>query len=198
MKLDQLIEAVLYFKGEPVLKKELAKILEISKDTLKEALDTLSGKMEGRGIALVETEDDVSLGTASGAAELIEQMTKEELSRDLGKAGLETLTVVAYKGPISRSAIDNIRGVNSSFILRNLLIRGLVERVVDPTDQRAFLYKPTIDLLRFLGISKVDDLPEYVNIEEKLDAPITEEDVEKVEETAPESESPDDEIKDVF
>ncbi|HBM46034.1 MAG: Segregation and condensation protein B [Parcubacteria group bacterium GW2011_GWF2_38_76] len=175
MKLDALIEAILYFKGEPVTKKELAKILEISKETLKEAIDTLREKMEGRGISLVETGDEVSLGTAPDASELISQMTKEELSRDLGKAGLETLTVVAYKGPISRSAIDNIRGVNSSFILRNLMIRGLVERVIDPNDQRAFLYKPTIDLLRFLGVSRVDDLPEYVSIAEKLDTPLAEE-----------------------
>ncbi|HRY62650.1 MAG TPA: SMC-Scp complex subunit ScpB [Candidatus Paceibacterota bacterium] len=175
MKLDALIEAILYFRGEPVSKKELAKILEVSKDTLKEALDSLHGKMEGRGIALLETEDDVSLGTAPGASELITAMTKEEMSRDLGKAGLETLTIVAYKGPISRSAIDNIRGVNSSFILRNLLIRGLVERVVDPLDQRAFLYKPTVDLLRFLGISKIEDLPEYDNVVEKLEEPVTEE-----------------------
>lgn len=169
MKLDSLIEAVLYFRGEPVSKKELGKILEISKDTLKEALDILRQKMEGRGVALIETDDDVSLGTAPEASELISQMAKEEISRDLGKAGLETLTIVAYKGPISRSAIDNIRGVNSSFILRNLLIRGLVERVADPNDQRAFLYKPTLDLLRYLGISSIDSLPEYVNISQNLE-----------------------------
>jgi segregation and condensation protein B len=169
MKLDALIEAVLYFRGEPVSKKELCKILEISKDTLKEALDNLRQKMEGRGVALLETEDDVSLGTSPEAADLISQMAKEEISRDLGKAGLETLTIVAYKGPISRSSIDNIRGVNSSFILRNLLIRGLVERVVDPSDQRAFLYKPTVDLLRHLGISSIDSLPEYVNISQSLE-----------------------------
>lgn len=169
MKLDALIEAILYFKGEPVPKKEVCKILEISNDALKEALIILKEKLEGRGIVLLETESEVSLGTAPLASEIIEKFKKEDFEKDLGKAGLETLTIVAYKGPISRNSIDNIRGVNSSFILRNLLIRGLIERTQDPADQRAFLYKPTIDLLKYLGIRGVDELPEYVSMNVKLE-----------------------------
>ena len=171
MKLDTLIESILYFKGEPISKKEMGKILEISQETLKEALNSLRQKLEGRGLSLVETEDDISLGTAKEAAEIIEKISKEEMNKEIGKAGLETLTIVAYKGPISRSSIDNIRGVNSSFILRNLMIRGLVERVQDPHDQRAFLYKPTLELLNFLGLAKIDDLPEYERIKTELKEP---------------------------
>jgi len=168
MKLDSITEAILYFKGEPLSKKELCKILEIGQDTLKEVLETLRKNIEGRGIVLVETEDDVSLGTSPDCTELIEKMTKEELEKDIGKAGLETLTIVAYKGPIGRSAIDNIRGVNSSFILRNLLIRGLVERIQDPNDQRAFLYKPSLELLKYMGIEKVENLPDFEKITANL------------------------------
>ena len=169
MKLDQLIESILYFKGEPLSKKELAKILEITQETLEEALVSLSQKLEGRGIVLVKSDSEVSLGTSPESSEIIEKFKKEDLEKDLGKAGLETLTIVAYRGPIGRNAIDNIRGVNSSFILRNLMIRGLVERVSDPKDQRAFLYKPTLDLLKYLGIEKVEDLPEYANVISKLE-----------------------------
>jgi len=169
MKLDQLIESILYFKGEPLSKKELAKILEITQETLEEALVSLSQKLEGRGIVLVKSDSEVSLGTSPESSEIIEKFKKEDLEKDLGKAGLETLTIVAYKGPIGRNTIDNIRGVNSSFILRNLMIRGLVERVSDPKDQRAFLYKPTLDLLKYLGIEKVEDLPEYANVISKLE-----------------------------
>lgn len=179
MKLDCLVEAVLYFKGEPVLKKELCKILETSDEALKEALKSLSEKMNERGVIVLETEFEVSLGTSPSVAPLIEKIKKEYLEKNLGKAGLETLTIVAYKGPISRNSIDNIRGVNSSFILRNLLVRGLVERVPDEKDQRAFLYRPTIDLLRYLGITKVDELPEYGSIVQSLEK--IEADSEKVE-----------------
>jgi len=86
----------------------------------------------------------------------------------LGKAGLETLSIILYKAPITRVEIDYLRGVNSNFILRNLLIRGFIEKVVNPGDQRSYLYKPSLDLLSFLGVSKVEDLPEYVSIQEEI------------------------------
>jgi segregation and condensation protein B len=87
----------------------------------------------------------------------------------LGKAGLETLAIILYQGPISRADIDYIRGVNSQFIVRNLLIRGLIERVDNPTDARSFLYKTTLDLLSHLGISKIQDLPEYDQVRRDID-----------------------------
>ena len=123
-----------------------------------------------RGLTLIQTDTEVMLGTAKEFSPLIEQLTKEELSRDLGKAGLETLSIVLYQGPISRADIDYIRGVNSQFILRNLLIRGLVERIDNPKDARSFLYKTTLDLLAHLGISKVEDLPEYEKVRSDIDA----------------------------
>jgi len=100
---------------------------------------------------------------------LIEQLTKDELTRDLGKAGLETLSVVLYQGPISRADIDYIRGVNSQFILRALLIRGLVERVDNPKDARSYLYKTTLDLLSHLGVSKLSELPEYEQVRKDIE-----------------------------
>ena len=109
------------------------------------------------------------LGTAKELSPLIEQLTKEELTKDLGKAGLETLSIILYQGPITRADIDYIRGVNSQFIVRNLLIRGLVERVENPKDARSFLYKTTLDLLSHLGISKIEELPEYAQVREDID-----------------------------
>jgi segregation and condensation protein B len=109
------------------------------------------------------------LGTAQELSPLIEQLTKEELSRDLGKAGLETLSIILYQGPISRADIDYIRGVNSQFIVRNLLIRGLIERVDNPKDARSFLYKTTLQLLSHLGVSKIEDLPEYQQVRKDIE-----------------------------
>jgi len=117
----------------------------------------------------VRTNDDVMLGTTKEMSSTIEKLTKEELVRDLGKAGLETLSIVLYQGPISRADIDFIRGVNSQFILRNLLIRGLVERVENPKDARSFLYKTTLSLLAHLGITKIEELPEYSQVRDDIE-----------------------------
>lgn len=168
--LEQKIEAVLFWKGEPVGKKELAKMLDVDKAALDEGLSNLEKSLSGRGISLVSTADDVALASTREAAPLIEKLTKEELDRDLGKAGLETLSIVLYYGPLSRRDIDYIRGVNSTFILRHLLIRGLVERVANEKDQRSFLYKPTLDLLSHLGLSKLEDLPEFSTVKSELAA----------------------------
>jgi segregation and condensation protein B len=109
------------------------------------------------------------LGTSKDISSLIETLSKEELVKDLGKAGLETLSIILYQGPISRAEIDYIRGVNSNFILRNLLIRGLVERVENPNDQRSFLYKPTLELISYLGLSKITDLPDYETVRKDIE-----------------------------
>lgn len=169
MQLDAQIEGILFFKGEPVTLKRLSDILGKDKAEIEAALKTLEEKLVGRGLTLIYKEDEVMLGTAPDLSPLIEKLTREELTRDLGKAGLETLSIVLYRGPISRREIDHIRGVNSNFILRNLLIRGLVEKVPSPTDQRSFLYKPTFELLSFMGLTKIEDLPEYTALREEVE-----------------------------
>jgi len=163
LPLSAQLEALLFWKGEPVTHKRVAEILKVDAKALNAAILELEALLAARqgGLVLVQKDDELMLGTAPAAASLIEQLTREELTRDLGKAGLETLSIVLYKGPISRREIDNIRGVNSTFILRNLLIRGLVEKVNSPEDQRAFLYKPTMQLITFMGLTKPEELPEY-------------------------------------
>lgn len=164
------IEAILFWKAEPVSVKKLASILDADTKDVREGISLLEANLKGRGLTLVQTDDEVMLGTAKELSPLIEQLTKEELSRDLGKAGLETVSIILYQGPISRADIDYIRGVNSQFILRNLLVRGLVERVDNPADARSFLYKTTLELLSHLGISKESDLPDYEQVRKDIDA----------------------------
>ncbi len=182
MNLSTQLEAILFWKAEPVTFKKLAQLLSIEKtnETAEEGAETESMKiteeqikaglielektLQGRGLSLVQTDTEVMLGTAKELSPLIEKLTKEELTRDLGKAGLETLSIILYQGPISRADIDYIRGVNSQFIIRNLLIRGLVERIDNPKDARSFLYKTTLDLLAHLGVSKIEELPEYEKV----------------------------------
>lgn len=168
MNLSQQIEAILFWKAEPISFKRLAELLKVDENVVKTGLQELEVILKDRGITLVQNDTEVMLGTSKEASAIIETLTKEELMRDLGKAGLETLSIILYQGPISRADIDFIRGVNSQFILRNLLIRGLVERVDNPEDARSFLYKTTLSLLSHLGISKIEELPEYQKVREDI------------------------------
>ncbi|MEI6528244.1 MAG: SMC-Scp complex subunit ScpB [bacterium] len=164
------IEAILFWKGEPMSVKKIAASLGKKEEEISSALEVLKGKIAGRGVELLFKDGEVMLGTAPSLSHLIERLTKEELVRDLGKAGLETISIIAYKGPISRADIDYIRGVQSNFILRNLQIRGLVEKITNPADHRSFLYRPTFELLQFLGVSKIEDLPEYEKVRAEFNA----------------------------
>ena len=189
MNLESKLEALLFFKGEPMTKKKASAALGCTREELENALTSLTKTLAGtntgtdagatdtnRGLCVVSNGDEIDLRTAPHVSDFIMKMTREELVRDLGKAGLETLTIILYKHPIKRSEIDYIRGGNSSFILRNLLIRGLIERVTDRKGGengqglgRGYLYKPTIDLLAHLGVSKIEDLPEYVKVKAEFD-----------------------------
>lgn len=168
LTLEAQIEATLFWKAEPVTISELARILAQTEAEISQGLTTLSTQLGGRGLALVRTGDEAMLGTTSEVGDLIARLTKEELSRDLGKAGLETLTVILYRGSVSRAEIDYIRGVNSSFILRNLLIRGLVDKIPNPADARSFLYRPTFELFAWLGVKESAELPDYQQVMTEL------------------------------
>jgi segregation and condensation protein B len=169
MSLDQQLEAVLFWKAEPVSIAELAKIFKVTEDQIRAAVTVLEEKLKGRGVALVFSDDSVSLQTVGEASALIEDLTKEELQKEIGKAGLEALAIILYLGPISKREIEHIRGVNSSFVLRTLLIRGLAERVQSPTDQRVFLYKPTIEAQSYLNVSKIEQLPDYEKVRQDIE-----------------------------
>jgi segregation and condensation protein B len=175
--LEKKIEAVLFYLAEPVSLNSLAKSLEVSNSEIKKALDSLKEKLADRGLTLVFHENEVTLVTSPEFSETIEKIVKEERERDLGRAGIETLSIIAYKGPVSKRDIEYIRGVNSQFVLRNLLLRGLVERKNSREDERVILYNITLDTLRYLGIKSINELPEYEGVRAQLD--VREEDLEQ-------------------
>jgi segregation and condensation protein B len=165
----QQLEAILFYFAEPKSIDEIMKMMKLSREELNGAINVLRESLSARGVRLMVAGEMLSLVTAPEASEMIARMVKEEREKELGKAGLETLSIVLYHGPLTRSAVDHIRGVNSTFIIRNLLIRGLVEKVENPEDQRSFLYRPTLDLLRFLGVTRVEDLPSYEETRAELE-----------------------------
>jgi segregation and condensation protein B len=166
---ENLIEAALFFKGGAISMKELAKSLGLSLDITEEGVVSLAASLEGRGLRVVREGDTVALGTAPAAHELVEKMRREELEGPLGKAGLETLSVIIYRGASSRADIEYVRGVNSSSILRSLLIRGLIERIDNPDDKRSYLYRATAELPAFFGIGSLSELPAYQETKEAIE-----------------------------
>lgn len=156
----QKIEAILFWKAEPVSRSFLKEILAIDDDTLTQSLAELNSSLTNRGLAVISANDTYELVTSPSVSAVIEGLHKDELTRDLGKAGLETLTIVLYLGPITRKEIEYLRGVNSQFVLRNLLIRGLIEKEVGK-GLRLTQYSGTLEALKHLGVQTREELPEF-------------------------------------
>ncbi len=174
MNTHNLVEALLFLKGESLTKKYIIETVGINMDELETLLVQLRTKYnDTSGIVLVETDADVALGTNTELDQSIDAIDKKERGGELSKASLETLAVILYKNGATRSEIDYVRGVNSSFILRNLYIRGLIEKKENSKDSRSYIYIPTIDTLRFLGITAITELPEYTDTIEKINTVFT-------------------------
>lgn len=157
------IESLLFMNGEPLPRARLAKLLAVPERDIAAGLDVLRGRYgdADAGLTLIEKGKDVEIATKPCNAAVVEKLVAADREETLGKATLETLAIVAYRSPVSRAAIDAIRGVNSSFALRSLLLRGLIERRPNPLDAREYEYAPSFRLLELLGIASVEELPEY-------------------------------------
>jgi len=170
MNLESKIEAILFWKGEPVSVKKLADSLKVSTPEVQESLELLKASLEGRGVAIQENGDEVMLVTARDYSLIISELQKEELKKDLSKASLETISIILYKNGASRGEIDYIRGVNSSFILRALAVRGLIQKTLDPKDNRRMIFKPSFDLLSFMGVESVSQLPNFSEVNNSINS----------------------------
>lgn len=169
MELEQKIEAVLFYKARPVKIATLLRFFAVDEEELGNALVSLQQNLRGRGLRLITSDTkEVQLVTAPGVSEVIDALRKDDLKRDIGTAGAETLAIILYRGPIARAEIDRIRGVNSAFILRNLQVRGLIERS-SSEGTRGYEYQVTPSLLAHLGITQKEAMPEYASVAAALD-----------------------------
>ncbi|MFA6512375.1 MAG: SMC-Scp complex subunit ScpB [Patescibacteria group bacterium] len=161
MKLKAQLESILFMSPDPLSTKKLAVITQHKPEDIEKALDELGKDIaEGeRGVLLQRTGKEVQLTSHPDAAKLVEQFIKSEMTGELTRPQLETLTIVAYRGPIGKMELDQIRGVNCALILRNLLIRGLITR--GEVAKEIYEYEISMDFLRHLGLSYVRELPNY-------------------------------------
>ncbi len=161
-KQQSTLESILFLSNKPLTAKELAKAVGMKAEEIAAAMDQLAVRFEQpeSGMRLMRHEDKYQLVTAPDNAAPVEAFFHADLNGELTKPALETLTIIAYRGPISKPELELIRGVNCSLILRNLSMRGLVDSTSTADDMSA-LYSVTPPFLQFLGMTSVKELPEF-------------------------------------
>ncbi|MGK5676811.1 SMC-Scp complex subunit ScpB, partial [Micromonospora sp. URMC 106] len=171
------LEAILLVVDEPVSELTLAQVLEQPAERIGPMLDEIAAgyTAAGHGFELRRAAGGWRLYTRPEYATYVERFVLDGQSVRLTQAALETLAVVAYKQPVTRSRISAIRGVNCDGVIRTLVSRGLVEECGTEPDSGAFLYRTTTMFLEKLGLNSVDDLPPLApflpdDVEELADA----------------------------
>jgi segregation and condensation protein B len=165
------LEALLFLHGEPLSYKKIAAVLDIEEAAAAALVAELKTELqsEARGLHLLADKEKVQLATKPEFGKLLENFVKEELTEELTPASVETLAIIAYLGPISRAKLEYLRGVNSSIILRSLLLRGLVERFPDPGHPAGFIYRATFDFLKHIGLQEAAQLPDFQKFQKLLE-----------------------------
>jgi segregation and condensation protein B len=167
--LAQKIEALLFLAGEAVALEEMPRVLECSGEDVLAALAEIRQELHDGGLTLIQTETHVQLTTSPRVGSFVANFVQTE-AQSLSAAAAETLSIIAYRGPLERSEIDLIRGVDSRRMVRQLLARGLV-RKTDDTKLRA-RYIITEEFLQFMGLQKREELPRFAELSdpEKIQA----------------------------
>jgi len=165
------IESLLFIANRPIERKEIAKNIGQKVNDLEEIFNELveEYKESDRGINIINNGQSLQMVTNPENSEYVKKFLKTEVSQELTPASLETLSIIAYRGPLAKLDLEKIRGVNCSIILRHLLIRGLItERVVNKTqangeeiDYDNNIYSVSLDFIKHLGINDVQELPDY-------------------------------------
>lgn len=156
------IEAVLFAAAKPIKLSDLRKHLDVSEEVVREAVDDIAVRfnVDESGIHLMEQGGAVQLVSNARVGEAVAKFLKKEASGPLTRPSLETLTIIAYRGPITKPEIEMIRGVNCALILRNLLIRGFVTEEQDK-ERLQPVYRVSHEFLQALGCRRLEELPDY-------------------------------------
>jgi segregation and condensation protein B len=163
--LEACLEALLFVAGGPVTIQQLAAALERKPEEVQQGIKNLSMGYSGkRGLSIQWHNGRIQLTTAAHLAEQVEKFLGLEATARLSRAALETLSIIAYRQPVTRPGIDAIRGVSSDGVLKSLLSKGLIQeagRADGPG--RPILFETTADFLQHFGLSTIDELPPFEN-----------------------------------
>ncbi|MEE8346608.1 MAG: SMC-Scp complex subunit ScpB [Dehalococcoidia bacterium] len=159
-RLKLIVESVLFVADEPVDASALARIADAGLAEVQQAIDVLATDCGQRGVRIQRTESAVQMVTAPENTPYVERFLGVEEDHRLSHAALETLAITAYKQPITRQAIEKIRGVNCDRALASLRARGLITEVGRArTAGRPYLFGTTFRFLEYFGLEKPGDLP---------------------------------------
>lgn len=161
------LESILFVASKPLPVKKIASVLKIGDKEVKSALEDLRGRYNraDSGITVLQNRDEWQMTASADNREVSENFLKAEISGELTRPQLETLTVISYCGPITKPELEQIRGVNCGLILRNLMLRGLVKENEDRSELLP-TYEVTMDYLRHLGLNSLTELPDYARLRE--------------------------------
>lgn len=161
-----LVESLLFVAPEPVKVSTLADALEESSERIEAALSELIAGQARRGVRVQHLGERVQWVTAPEATAAIERFLGLDLTTKLSPAALETLAIIAYKQPVTRAQIDELRGVASDGVLRTLIHRSLVEQG-ERLEQagRPFQFRTTFDFLQHFGLQSLEELPALEGME---------------------------------
>ncbi len=171
-KLKSQITSILFVSSKPVSVSELLEVLEVEEDSLKLAVSELTAENTKSGIIILALNDKLQLSSNPDNSSQVKKFLTLELREKLTDASLETLAIIVYKKAVSKAEIENIRGVNSQYILRQLLIRGLIEKIASTSDKRMQLYRPTLELMQHLGIKNIQELPDFEELTRSIEIPL--------------------------
>jgi segregation and condensation protein B len=156
---DAALEALQFVAERPLSRREIAQLAGTDRETVDARLGDLEVSLRDRGIRLVIDGDRVELATAAEGGALVARYVGADAIR-LSPASLETLAIVAYRQPITKSAVERIRGVDSDYTIRTLLHRRLVvELGRSDSPGRPFLYGTAFEFLERFGLTSLEDLP---------------------------------------
>ncbi len=166
INLENILEALLFTYGDGLDISKLAAAVKKSTAETEIALKNLKNNLAERGVKLINKGPEWQMVTAGNAAMYIEKLVKSELRDELSPASVEVLSIVAYKNGATRTEIETIRGVNSIYAIRNLALRGLVEKSAgEPKSPR---YQISLATLRKLGLEKIEHLPRFSELQNEL------------------------------
>ena len=156
------IEAILFASGEPISVKRLADTVEVEEETVYKICKTLQDRKqtEQSGICIVELNDSFQMCTNPDFADYVKKALEIKKNIPLSQAAMEVLAIIAYNQPVTKSFVEQVRGVESSQIVNNLVEKGLVEEAgrLD-VPGRPISYKTSMNFLRCFGLSGLDKLP---------------------------------------
>ncbi len=167
------IEAILFVASRPVTLKELELATKASQEEIREALKNITENRKNSGAVILEQRDSYLMATNPESVQIVKDFQNLEMREKLTDSSLETLAIITYKQPVSRAEIEAIRGVNSQYTLRSLLMRGLIERLPNEKDLRMHHYGTTHEFMQHLGIRNLSDLPDFEELTKSIVPPDT-------------------------